>query len=235
MFRAGDLAVVAGNETPAPASATCHLIEITDTSNPDNLTVGHGIGNYNSFYSTAASGAARFNPAGGTGGTFISGRIYNLGPNPQRNIWQIRADGTLTRSDAIHPGPPVDVAERVVNLKAEYGVDTDADRKPDTWTTVPPADWTTVLAVRTGLLVRSKQYETSIDPNTNVAFPVTPTAQNPCWADCLGAHRFVMTNVDGSADAFSDAVPDPNNWRYYRYRVYERVVPIRNMFWGTAP
>ena len=44
-----------------------------------------------------------------------------------------------------------------------------------------------------------------------------------------------MTNIDGSADAFSDAVPDPNNWRYYRYRVYERVVPIRNMFWGTAP
>ncbi len=131
--------------------------------------------------------------------------------------------------------PPVDIAERVVNLKAEYGVDTDGDRRPDTWTTVPPADWTTVLAVRTGLLVRSKQFEKSIDPNTNVAFAVTPTAQNPCWADCVGAHRFVMTNIDGSADAFSDTLPDPNNWRYYRYRVYERVVPIRNMFWGTAP
>jgi hypothetical protein len=63
---------------------------------------------------------------------------------------------------------------RVVNLKAEYGIDTDGDRRPDTWTTVAPADWTTVLAVRTGLLVRSKQFEESIDPQYCPA--VTPGA-----------------------------------------------------------
>jgi len=239
MFRAGDLAIVAGNEIPAtPASATCQLIEVTDTSDPDNLTIGHATGNYISFYSTTASGVARFNPAGGTGGTFTSGRIYNLGPAPQRNVWSVRAaDSTLTRSDAMRPLlPPVDIAERVINLKAD-GVDAipPLDRRPDTWTAVPPADWTTVLAVRTAVLVRSKQFERSIDPGTNVAFAVTPTAQNPCWADCFGAHRFVMTNIDGSADTFADTDPDPNNWRYYRYRVYERVVPVRNMFWGTAP
>jgi type IV pilus assembly protein PilW len=240
MFRAGDLAIVAGNQSALPSSATCQLIEITDTSNPDNLTIGHATGNYISFYSTTASGVARFNPAGGTGGTFVAGTIYNLGPNPQRNIWQVGADGTLTRSDAIRPAnPPVAVAERVINMKAEYGIDIDADRRPDVWTAIPPGpppfDWTTVLAVRTALLVRSRQYETSIDPNTNLAFAVTPTAQNPCWADCVGAHRFVMTNVDGTADTFNDTTADPNNWRYYRYRVYERVIPLRNMVWGTAP
>ena len=234
MFRPGDLAVVAGNETPAPASATCHLIEVTGTANPDNLTIDHAAGNYNSFYAVAPV-ASRFNPAGGTGGVFVAGRIYNLGPNPQRNIWTIRADGTLTRSDAINLGPPVDVAERVINMKAEYGIDTDADRRPDAWTTAPPADWTTVLAVRTALLLRSRQYESSVDPNTNLPFAVTPTAQNPCWADCAGVHRFVMTNIDGSADTFNDATPDVNNWRYYRYRVYERVIPMRNMVWGTSP
>ena len=42
-----------------------------------------------------------------------------------------------------------------------------------------------------------------------------------------------MTNVDGTADGFGDANPDPNNWRYYRYRVYERVIPLRNVLWGT--
>jgi type IV pilus assembly protein PilW len=215
MFRTGDIAIVAGNEIPTtPASATCHLIEVTDASNPDNLTIGHATGNYVSFYSTTASGVNRFNPAGGTGGTFVAGRIYNLGPAPQRNIWTVRADGTLTRSDAMRPAlPPVDVAERVVKLKAEYGIDTDGDRRPDVWQAAPPVsgDWTTVLAVRTALLVRSRQYETSIDPNTNVAFAVTPTAQNPCWADCAGVHRFVMTNIDGTADAFNDVLPDPNN------------------------
>ena len=39
----------------------------------------------------------------------------------------------------------------------------------------------------------------------------------------------------GDPETFSDVVPDPNNWRYYRYRVYERTVPVRNMVWGTAP
>ncbi len=44
-----------------------------------------------------------------------------------------------------------------------------------------------------------------------------------------------MTNVDGTPDAFGAANPDPNNWRYYRYRVYERVIPLRNMIWGKCP
>jgi hypothetical protein len=170
MFRPGDLAIVAGNESVLPSSATCHLIEVTGTANPDNLTIDHVAGPYNSFYS-AVPVNSRFNPAGGTGGVFANGRIYNLGPNPQRNIWTVRADGTLTRSDALHPGPPVDVAERVMNLKAEYGLDTDGDRRPDTWTTVAPVDWTTLIAVRTAILVRSRQYEATVDPNTNTPFP----------------------------------------------------------------
>ncbi len=237
MFRAGDLAVVAGNESALPGSATCALIEVTDTSNPDNLTIGHTGGLYNSFYSTAASGVARFNPAGGTGGTFTTGRIYNLGPIPQLNVWQIRADGALTRSDFLHTGPVTDVAERVVNLKAEYGIDTNNDRVVDTWTATPapPVDWSTVLAIRTAVVVRSKQFEKSIDPNTNTAFAVTPDARNPCWANCDAAHTFVMTNVDGTGDTFNDTMADPNNWRYYRYRVYERTIPLRNLLWGTAP
>jgi hypothetical protein len=41
-----------------------------------------------------------------------------------------------------------------------------------------------------------------------------------------------MTNVDGSPDSFGDTDGVPNNWRFYRYRVYERVIPLRNMLWG---
>jgi len=230
-FRRGDLAVVAGNETGAPASATCTLVEVTDDTDPDNLTVSHGTGNYFSFYSTAASGVTRFNTGAGTGGTYSSGRMYSLGPSPQYNVWQINPGGVLAHSDLIHNQPPVSVAERVVNLKAEYGIDTNGDLRPDTWTTVPPADWTTVLAVRTALLVRSKQFERTTDPNFGTPLGVTPTIKNPQWAG--GA--FVMTNVDGSADAFGDTQDDPNNWRFYRYRVYERVIPLRNMIWGTSP
>jgi type IV pilus assembly protein PilW len=228
-FRPGDLAVVAGNDTGAPASATCALVEVTDNSNPDNVTLGHTTGNYTSFYATAASATARFNPPGGTGGTFSSGRMYSLGPSPQYNVWQINAGGVLARSDLIHNTPVVSVAEHVVSIKAQYGIDTDADLRPDNWTTVAPVNWTTVLAIRTAILVRGKQFERSADPTSALPVGVTPNA--PTWA----GGTFLMTNVDGTPDSFNNNQDDPNNWRFYRYRVYERVIPLRNMIWGTAP
>jgi len=41
-----------------------------------------------------------------------------------------------------------------------------------------------------------------------------------------------MTNVDGSADSNPG---DANDWRHYRYRVYQAVVPLRNVIWANAP
>ena len=42
-----------------------------------------------------------------------------------------------------------------------------------------------------------------------------------------------MRNVDGTLDSFAAGDPSPNNWRNYRYTVYERVIPIRNVAWGA--
>ena len=41
-----------------------------------------------------------------------------------------------------------------------------------------------------------------------------------------------MTDLDGG-DAYGNNDAVPNNWRYYRYRVYERVIPLRNMLWNS--
>jgi type IV pilus assembly protein PilW len=49
---------------------------------------------------------------------------------------------------------------------------------------------------------------------------------------------FTMIDVNGGgADSFagSPTTADPNNWRYYRYRVYERVIPLKNMLWALPP
>jgi type IV pilus assembly protein PilW len=54
----------------------------------------------------------------------------------------------------------------------------------------------------------------------------------PTYFAYTGAKPFLMTNVDGTADA-GPADTTPNNWRNYRYRVYERVIPLRNLLWGT--
>ena len=236
-FRPGDLAVVAGNEGAAPASAQCALVEVTADTNPDKQTIDHAQGTYTSFYG-GASGVARYNTAPASAPVFSAGRIYNLGPSPRFNVWHIGAGSVLTYSDPIHdPDTTFEVAEGVVNMKAQYGVDSNADGRitsaaPDEWVTTTPVSWTQVLAVRVAILVRSKQFERTADPSA--ATPLAVTTDAPAWANGV---PFVMTNADGTPDSFSGApnTSNPNNWRFYRYRVYERVIPLRNMIWGTSP
>ena len=237
-FRAGDLAVVAANPTGVPGGAVCSLIQVTGTSNPDNKTIDHASsGTYANYYDPAAS-APRFNAAGGSGAGYLGGEIYSLGPAPHRNVWRVAGGRVLTRSDEIFGTGPLDVAEGVINLKAEYGVDSNGDGQisdtaPTEWTAAPPADFTRVLAIRVAILVRSNQFERG--NNNGAAAPTGATPTAPVYTSAAGAETpFVMTNVDGTADSFGPNNADPNNWRYYRYRVYEKVIPLRNMVWGTA-
>jgi type IV pilus assembly protein PilW len=235
-FNGGDLAVIAGNASALPGSAACALIEVTSASAvADGKTINHAsAGGYTNFYTGSASAVPRYNPSGGVGSTFASGGfVFSLGPQPILNVWSVSASGVLTRSEMFRsPTVPFDIAERVVTMKAQYGVDANGNGRIETaeWTAVAPADWTTVLAVRTAILVRSRQFEKVTNPE--LPTPVAVTASRPTWGD--GLQTFTMTNVDGTPDTYGPTDDNPNNWRYYRYRVYERIVPLRNMIWGAV-
>jgi type IV pilus assembly protein PilW len=233
-FKPGDLVVVAGNDTGAAGSATCRLVQVTDTTNVDGYTFAHTqTANYPDFYK-ANQQPSRYNPAGGTGAIYAgTGWLYNLGPSPRYDQWTVDpVNATLGYADLIHSSPPFTVAEGVIDMKAQYGIDTDGngqitDAAPNEWTKAAPADWTQVRALRVALLVRSRNFE---KPPSGASSPdISYVASNPQWSG--GA--FVMKNVDGTAD--SNQAGSPNNWRYYRYRVYEKVIPLRNMVWGTSP
>jgi type IV pilus assembly protein PilW len=223
-FRAGDLIVVTGNATASAASARCVLAEITDASIADGVTISHATGSYTNFYTGAAASAA-FNALSASGAPFTAGMLFNMGPSPRQHRWQV-VNGVLQHTDRIHGTQPFAVAEGVVDVKAQYGVDTNADyRIADAeWTTALPADPTKILAIRVAILVRSQQFEKSGDGPAAAASAVAPS-----W---FGT-PFVMKNVDGTNDSYTATDAVPNNWRYYRYRVYERVIPLRNMIWGT--
>jgi type IV pilus assembly protein PilW len=235
-FKSGDLAVIANLGTGAPGSADCQLVEVTDNSAPaDPKTMGFIQGSYAHFYSNGSNLPSRFNTAAGVGASFPSGTAYSLGPLPRRNVWRI-ASGVLGTVDEIGINGSVfaPIAEGVVDMKAEYGYDTNPDPAVLTvaWTkTLPaPIDWTTVRAVRVALLVRSRNFER---PATN-ATEQNYSAPNPVWHANGGAAQvnFVMHNVDGTADSHAPGDPSPNNWRNYRYTVYEKVFPLRNVIWG---
>ncbi|MEO5844554.1 MAG: PilW family protein [Caldimonas sp.] len=235
-FKRGDIAVVAVNPGASAATANCQLVEINQDNDVDGYTVGHNATPYNSYYAPASSPVVtpRFNGASAPLST--SGTMYNLGPQPVLNVWSVQGNRILTRTDMIRaPDTPMQVAEGVVNLKAEYGVDADADGliAPGEWTTVAPADWSRLLAIRVAVLVRSRQFERNADSSSSGVKAVTPTAANPFYFGDT-TRKFLMPNINGDGTVYDDLTADPNNWRFYRYRVYERVIPLRNMLWGTT-
>jgi type IV pilus assembly protein PilW len=70
------------------------------------------------------------------------------------------------------------------------------------------------------LLTRSQQFEKDY-----VASAV------PSW----WVGDFTMFNIDGTTGAAPTAAltNSPNDWRGYRYRVYEKIIPLRNIIWPT--
>jgi type IV pilus assembly protein PilW len=216
-FQLGDLVIVAGNATAT--TSDCALVEVTDNTAADGTSISHAVGSYVSFYS-GGSVAAQYN--GVAAPTFTFGNLYNMGPRPQLDIWKIQGTPgkeVLVWYDDLHATTPTEVAEGIINLKAEYGIDGDGNNQISSteWGTAVPTNWTKLRAIRVGMLARSQQYEKTA---------VTTTA--PSWA----GGTFVMKNVDGSSDS---SPGDANDWRHYRYRIYEKVIPLRNIIWGTAP
>ena len=180
------------------------------------------------------------------GTPFTSGNMYSLGPNPRRNVWAIRSDSgspvgdMLQMSDTLHPASaPADFAEEIVDMKAFYGIDsTPVDKQINNaeWTKTPPptTQWSNLLAVRVSLLVRSRNY---VKPEASGASDAQfYTASNPVYTVSSGASAastvaFAMHDLGGTTDT---SPAGPTNWRYYRYRVYERVIPLRNMLWCNS-
>ena len=237
-FKKGDLAVFAANPGAVAGSADCQLVEITeDADAADPRVVHHEVVGYTSYYGVAVP-QAHFNSAAVPAAT--TGTIYNLGPTPTRNVWSIPAapnNRMLVRAEAISNVNGIQIAEGVVNIKAEYGYDADGNGQISNaeWVTALPlaADWRRVIAVRVAVLVRGRQFERNGDAGASAAKAVTPTAANPFYFGDAINKKFLMTNIDGTPDSYGDLPAVPNNWRYYRYRVYERVIPLRNALWGT--
>lgn len=220
-----------GRVTP---SLQCQLWELTSVANTDGLTINHGQGSYSyPIYNTdgtttTETRVARFNNPAPVQ-SFTNGLIFNLGNGARRNIWTVSGGKLQVTNDLIYQdsngngiNDPVEIADNIITLQAEYGIDADNNGRISSseWTTTDPASaaaWANVLAVRVGMLVRAGQFERN---------QVTTTV--PSWA----GGQFVITNLDGSASNTSPTDP-ANNWRNYRYRVYESVIPLRNMLWGS--
>ena len=191
--------------TGAPPSAT--TFNHTNTSMWNNTAIFPGLG-----YSTGAN-------------------VFDLGSMAFRRYFIDPTDNNLRFTEVNSNGSTgtvnaVTAASEIVNLQAEYGKDTGAhaghvagDNIVDAWDTVTPAlvppsgagtnaQWQQIIAVRLAIVARSGQYEKP-DP----VLGCTATTAAPSWT--------------GGTMAVPGGLPS-----CYRYKVFETVVPLRNVIWG---
>lgn len=103
----------------------------------------------------------------------------------------------------------------IVNIQAQYGVSAVAtSNQVAQWVEPSGIDLTNITernrikAIRIAVVARSEKIDGG-----------SPTASVSAWTDVVGSPA---PTVDLSADA---------NWQNYRYRVFETIVPLRNMIW----
>ncbi len=259
-FRPGDLVLLL-----EPGSGkNCAFMEVTSLPGAPSNQINHDPVTYT--LSGGASVAARFNPAAGMGVTYGGAlsanvaRVFNLGnlhddlnfpasqnvTVPVYNLYAV-ANKTLTVSNAfviaggVAGGVPVvnSVADNIVHMRADYGVDDGANDGSVSYNTVylpndgivnryisATPNWSQVIAVRVAVVARSALAEKPAGGgatcNTTTVYP-TWSGGPPAGPPVTGT----MTNRG------FDLSSDPN-WQCYRYRVFETTVPLRNWIWKSS-
>jgi type IV pilus assembly protein PilW len=224
-MRIGDVLIAV--PTTIDAANWCSVLNVTGVA-----TVG---GEHRISHATGASGPWNTDPAMSVfpdSGYLVNSYLINAGQIVQRR-YSISADHVLQESVGGSQtggvmGAPVDLYPEIVNLQAMYGKDTNNDGVVDRYDNVTPAttaEWAQVLVVRVAVVARSGQFEKD----------EVSTAQ-PLW-DVGGDDSVAVAGARtcGTSRCVELKVGDPaaSEWKHYRYKVFEAVVPLRNVLWSS--
>jgi type IV pilus assembly protein PilW len=224
-FVRNDWVVVAGTTRPSYCTKTLYQVDDFSTTPPKLLNVP----------------PYAFN---------VGDRVFNLGQSVKVVGYAIYK-GNLNTCDfsAKTCATPADwssISDNIVSLTAQYGRDTSGlgvmdgivDIFDNTTPNLPPGPvvpdpsctWARIESIRLAIVARSNQPE-QVDPVTNL--PVTTNA--PVWDGTA------PNNPNGSTATSTQRPINLNgiaNWQNYRYKVFQTLVPIRNITWmgsGAGP
>lgn len=132
------------------------------------------------------------------------------------------SNGTLTRNG-------VPLLAGIVNLQAQYGISAAADSNQinqwvnatGTWTTPSLADRNRIKALRVAVIARNDKMDTA-----TVTASCSSTDTDSPTGLCAWAG-----NSTSPAPTVNLSPGDPN-WNRYRYRVFETIIPLRNIVWS---
>lgn len=223
----GDLLVAVPN--PPNASNLCTVFRYAGTGSVAGTTIPHASGaasDPTNWNTPQASLLALFPAAGYPAGSYV----VNLGDGLIDRTYSI-VSGALQLAEFDGAAATLATSElfpQVVNLQAYYGKDTTGDGAVDVYDTVTPttpAGWAQVVAVRVAVVVRSNRYEVDL---VTPAAPVWDLGATPTVAGAIACGSSQCLTLPVDAD-----IVNATDWKHYRYKVYDTVVPLRNLLWRS--
>lgn len=222
---AGDL-MIAVSHDPWGITNWCAVFEVTDdsASPPTTTTLS------SQRIPHVTGGNSRWNRSSVFPDTAYPADSYllNLG-SMSLNTYEIDVNHNLvvnSRTAGAAGGASTPLYPQIVNFQALYGKDTNGDGKVDVYNADTPltaVDWQQVLAIRLAVVARSNQREKEKITLKQPLWDVGSDAAVSGSAACHDGSQCLTLKVDG--------LPD---WEHYRYKVYDTVVPLRNMLWNSA-
>lgn len=224
-FADGDVVLAVDSTT-----GNCTVMLVTQVQGAA-LKLQHNPGGTTTYNPTASFQDTNGWPAFSTGS-----KIFKVGQLIS-HAYTVNASNQLVMTDYSTPSAAATfiLAADIVRLKAQYGVANVGSQDVNHWVSAtagavgaPLTDWSIldrnnvkrIKAIRLVIVARSSKKE-----GTNV----TGTCTN------------VSGGVNNGPCAWSDSVADPAplidlssnaDWQKYRYRVYQTIIPIRNVIWA---
>ena len=206
---------------------SCTLAQVTGLTGIGSKVITHNSGAGGDFNKPAGLGVAYVFPAA---------QLLNLG-DPIITSYLVLANNLVSRDLKLGlPAPPANttvLADNIVTIQAQYGIDTTGDGSIDAWVEPTGAVWGNTAATPSAaniLLIKAIRIAVVARSSLMERGAVTATCANnagtnngPCaWRDTAAA---AAPLIDLSADP---------NWNRYRYKVYQTIIPIRNMIWSES-
>jgi type IV pilus assembly protein PilW len=211
------------------ANNWCSVFNITGLGGSGGQGQGQGQGQNQVIHNSGnngpwiqAGGQTIFPNAGYPAGSYLLNlgqlinRTYAVNAGNALQLTSFNSATATSNTREIFPG--------IVNLQAYYGLDTNGDGVIDAYTFVTPttnAGWRQLVAVRLAVVARSAQFEKEDVTHADLV-----------W-DVGGAVPVNDATSCGSSNCVTLKVSHLPDWKRYRYKIFDVVVPVRNMLWHS--
>lgn len=232
-FAIGDRVISAPDTAPDGCGATDLLIDRITNTDANTVTAA-----------TGANGVVLYNLGPGPNGANIvhTAAVPNNGPtilayavrNGNLTVCDFTVNDCSLAANATSSAVWVPLTSNIVSLRAVYWKDTSltwngASSTSNQTQPTTACDWARAKGIHLAMVARSEERDKEIVTTTARNVAQAADANAPTWPQNAAAPLVGATGTLGPDTAVDE------DWKHYRYKTLQALIPIRNVTWMGAP